>query len=384
MTEENTNYASDRPLLDKPKKHIPTFVGIVIIVVVTILLFGGVFVWQYLAENAPKNTPVEAPIVNGTEDWQTYINTQYGFELKLPDSWSGFITRESPNKITFCIKILNPITKTIPGYSCLFNISIKDRLQWEKDAAPCLNGKAVMCDWINDVVGKNNKYVFSKIVAVQDYNDEEYPYIQDVSKVFFKFLETNKNIISAGSSSSPITCGGNIDCFINASKTCAISTYTSDYGTSFEIKGLQNNNCIVYRGFTKDECPFRITDLTNILKNWKIGNFSTNDWQTCPQQFVPQVVPVSSKNEPTCTDANTARCLNPLCTVNKAKLVADTKIKEMYASPIFETQSEDYGNYLILNYNFQYSGQKNGMKYITTIQIDKETCRYSGYSLGGG
>jgi len=77
-----------------------------------------------------------------------------------------------------------------------------------------------------------------------------------------------------------------------------------------------------------DECPFEISNLVNMLKNWKLGNFSTEDWSTCPQKWVPVIPSVSEKNIPTCINSNTKNCLNPLCTIENAKLIADEKIKE--------------------------------------------------------
>jgi hypothetical protein len=72
-----------------------------------------------------------------------------------------------------------------------------------------------------------------------------------------------------------------LDCFIDASKDCSKATWTSEYATMFEIRGLENNKCIVYRDFMKDECPFEIKDLTKMLERWKNQEFSTNDWNTC-------------------------------------------------------------------------------------------------------
>ena len=84
---------------------------------------------------------------------------------------------------------------------------------------------------------------------------------------------------------SPTTCV-DIDCFIEASKDCSKAIWASEYGTSFEIKGIQDNKCIIYRSAPMDdECPFEIVDLTAMLERWKQQNYSTNDWQTCAQQW---------------------------------------------------------------------------------------------------
>ncbi|MCX6720913.1 MAG: hypothetical protein NTW11_03870 [Candidatus Staskawiczbacteria bacterium] len=65
------------------KRHIPTFVGIAIIVLVALVLFGGVFAYQYFAT---KNNSIAGPALSEVEGWKTYTNTQYGFEFKYPDN----------------------------------------------------------------------------------------------------------------------------------------------------------------------------------------------------------------------------------------------------------------------------------------------------------
>ncbi|MCX6720914.1 MAG: hypothetical protein NTW11_03875 [Candidatus Staskawiczbacteria bacterium] len=115
MQEQNTNYTppvypADKPATIKPKKAIPTFVGIAIIVLVALVLFGGVFAWQYFLISQKDNqsqNPVacteEAKICPDgsavgrtgpncefaqcpdlTAGWQTYINGQYGFLFQYP------------------------------------------------------------------------------------------------------------------------------------------------------------------------------------------------------------------------------------------------------------------------------------------------------------
>jgi len=92
MEEQNTNYIppvypSENPKTDKSKKTIPLFVGIVIIVLVAVILFGGVFAWQYFAV---KNIPTAGPVLNAVEGWKTYTSTKYtkhGFEIKYPQDW---------------------------------------------------------------------------------------------------------------------------------------------------------------------------------------------------------------------------------------------------------------------------------------------------------
>lgn len=81
--EENINY--NQPIqpaspVGKPRKTIPTFVGIAIIVAIAAICFGGVFAWQYFAV---KPQPIIQP-ADQFAGWKTYTNTQYGFSLSYP------------------------------------------------------------------------------------------------------------------------------------------------------------------------------------------------------------------------------------------------------------------------------------------------------------
>ncbi len=81
-------------------------------------------------------------------------------------------------------------------------------------------------------------------------------------------------------------CGTDLDCFIELSKTCSKGIWTSDYNTRFEITGIFDGNCVVYRELMDDLCPFRIENLTAMLERWKLNQYSTNDWITCETQWV--------------------------------------------------------------------------------------------------
>lgn len=58
--------------MQKQKGKVPTSVGIIIIVVVAVVLFGGVFAYQHFTKTA---------------GWKTYKNTQYGFEFQYPNDF---------------------------------------------------------------------------------------------------------------------------------------------------------------------------------------------------------------------------------------------------------------------------------------------------------
>ena len=67
-------------------KKISTKSGIIIIVAVAVILFGGVFSYQYFA----VNTNNQSKLQNQTAGWKTYKNNEYGFEVTFPDSWKGY------------------------------------------------------------------------------------------------------------------------------------------------------------------------------------------------------------------------------------------------------------------------------------------------------
>jgi hypothetical protein len=95
----------------KEKKKISTLVGTIIIIVAAVVIFGGVFSFEYytnlqqqkikIIPPPPKsqaqkiiNTPFpvagepQQNPVNQIAGWQTYTNTQYGFEFQYPQGWT--------------------------------------------------------------------------------------------------------------------------------------------------------------------------------------------------------------------------------------------------------------------------------------------------------
>jgi len=85
--------------MQKQKGKISTLVGVTIIVAVAVVLFGGVFAYQYFAKQnfetvqpvAQNQTQTETQTATDeTADWKTYINDEYGFEFKYP---AGFFDK---------------------------------------------------------------------------------------------------------------------------------------------------------------------------------------------------------------------------------------------------------------------------------------------------
>jgi len=66
------------------QKGVSTLVGIIIIVVVAVVLFGGVFAYQYFTAQTQPVVQNQQVQNNQTAGWKTYTNTQYGFDVKYP------------------------------------------------------------------------------------------------------------------------------------------------------------------------------------------------------------------------------------------------------------------------------------------------------------
>ena len=67
-------------------KTISTRLGILIIVAVAIVLFGGVFAYSWYANSKSETINPKQIQNSNTEivDWKTYTNNEYGFEIKYP------------------------------------------------------------------------------------------------------------------------------------------------------------------------------------------------------------------------------------------------------------------------------------------------------------
>jgi|SRR3989344_5188897 len=77
------------------QKGISTLIGIIIIVAVAVVLFGGVFAYQYYTAKSEAQNPksetnlnVQNPNVqNETAGWKTYKNEQAGIQFNYPKNW---------------------------------------------------------------------------------------------------------------------------------------------------------------------------------------------------------------------------------------------------------------------------------------------------------
>jgi hypothetical protein len=160
-------------------KGVSTLVGIIIIIVVAVVLFGGVFAYQYFAtklqhpplekkdiqikpttcnpnwqcnwgacvnnsqmqswtdsnncglpmENVgacPRITRICAATNNQTADWKTYTSTQYGFKFQYPSNWTvnnqSFIYQ---NKPSINVLISSPVhARLTPNQDAIYLLEI--------------------------------------------------------------------------------------------------------------------------------------------------------------------------------------------------------------------------------------------------------------------
>lgn len=126
------------------QKGVSTLIGIIIIVVVAIIAFGGFFAWQYWAQKSVPAINQTACITEGgsygapltsadlccaglveqptsqsgtsgvcvkptdqTAGWKTYTNTEYGFEFKYPQKLSLSLSDEGAITLTHSIPFEN-------------------------------------------------------------------------------------------------------------------------------------------------------------------------------------------------------------------------------------------------------------------------------------
>lgn len=105
------------------QKGISTLVGVVIIIAVAVILFGGIFAYQYFATLKANNQPQvqnQQQAINQqtnnnqpadlTAGWKTYNETDFGFSFKYPNTW---IADDNLTLNTCCLNVSNydPIKK---------------------------------------------------------------------------------------------------------------------------------------------------------------------------------------------------------------------------------------------------------------------------------
>jgi hypothetical protein len=95
-------------------KGISTTLGILIILLVVVALGGGIYTWQ---QRNFSNETTE-PVPNEFEGWQTYTNSQYGFEFKYPENFGANVWRPFFWPPTTTVVSINedPVAKGCPDF----------------------------------------------------------------------------------------------------------------------------------------------------------------------------------------------------------------------------------------------------------------------------
>ena len=88
---ENSQNQPDltRPELPKPKKIIPPWLGLILVILFALGAFAIVFAYQFYGDQLVKFLSITAGSPSqsqqATAGWKTYTNTEYSFEFKYPD-----------------------------------------------------------------------------------------------------------------------------------------------------------------------------------------------------------------------------------------------------------------------------------------------------------
>jgi len=70
------------------QKHISTLIGVIIIIVIALISFGGVFAYKYFfAQKIDSQLQNDITPINQTTK---YKNNEYGFEITFPNSWKNY------------------------------------------------------------------------------------------------------------------------------------------------------------------------------------------------------------------------------------------------------------------------------------------------------
>jgi hypothetical protein len=147
---------SNQPLQQKPKKHIPTWLGLVIIILAGILLFGGAFAYQFLVnKNQPETVVSQLPETAG---WQTYTDTDYGFEIKYPKGWTV-------SKPVIYVNITNENNKENVPFMQIVRETEMDGLSMEEAANKFLHNTNSSIEKVNTNNGIGRQISFSGICS---------------------------------------------------------------------------------------------------------------------------------------------------------------------------------------------------------------------------
>jgi hypothetical protein len=172
------------------EKGISTLIGIIIIVVAALVLFGGVFAYQYFVKSQIPN-PNDQSNLNSqnsnTEiaDWKTYTNSEYGFEIKYPDEWGP---PQEGTKNDFLTFGKQGIFIELHNYDYVFENFVNSEFQNKKSKTV----KSAIDDFnVSNLKGKKIKYYYDDQTDIYVY----LPFSKYVAIVFSDAaITTQENI----------------------------------------------------------------------------------------------------------------------------------------------------------------------------------------------
>jgi hypothetical protein len=289
MEEQEKMLGQPEAKLELPagKRHIPTSVGIAIIVLVAVFLFGGVFAYQYFFV---KPQVVVQP-VDQLVGWKTYTNTQYGIEFNYPKNYfivsEGLQPKRSDNK--FQHKIYN-ISFGWDGQlemSPYFGVDVYDSISnnsWVADMeySQGLGGFDSSGKYIGNTVVSKNPDVYKFNFSFGDYGGGSsfYGIVGDKYSIYFgPFFgddtttgDISKSILSTFKFTTPasqttLQLWPDVNSFDLVNKTFQAKGIGKDTQTTKSIK-VYTNSSAMFSSKDMQTAMNNFQDMYAMMKNW--------------------------------------------------------------------------------------------------------------------
>lgn len=148
------------------KKTLSIIFGLVIVVLIGVVVYFSVGKKSDLTNDTASTTggtnPPNQPLDSVNAGWLTYVNSQYEFELKFPNTWKDYKTAETSDLIFNNVKYIEYAlpTKDSKYYSMagrsmitILTVGIYPPSEWQKAQSGKYGPKPTL-------LGQNSKYYF--------------------------------------------------------------------------------------------------------------------------------------------------------------------------------------------------------------------------------